>query len=118
VTPAELTLTAHDRARIFREDDITDIRERRSDPLLNGALWGLAVGAGAAAGITAIAATANYYVHEKRLPTMFAWFGGAGAGVGALIDGLKKNHRTLYRRHRSVTLQLQATPWQVVVGMG
>src|SRR3954467_3155247 len=46
VTPAELTLTAGDRARIFREDEIIGIRERRSDSVVDGALKGLAVGAG------------------------------------------------------------------------
>src|SRR3954471_10934650 len=118
VTPAELTLAAADRARIFRDDEISGIRERRSDSVLDGTLKGFAVGAGTVLGMTVIASSANYSAHGEGLASMFALFGGVGAGIGALIDGAKEHHRTLYRTQRPVTLHWQATPTQVVVGMG
>ena len=67
--------------------------ERCHPPHFLGALRcvgeeGLAAGPAAAAGITVIAASANYYVHEEALPSMFAWFGGAGAAVGAAHEEL------------------------------
>ena len=87
--------------REFAATDIQSIR-RRSDPLLNGVLWGF--GAGAAGGWVAMQATVCSGCHwdPPSFPVQMAMlFGAIGAGAGAGLDALFRHDDLVYARQSS-----------------
>jgi hypothetical protein len=78
-------------------DAVRTIKQRRSDSLRNGALWGLV--AGAAYGATAVAMTG---AEDESLGETMALaalvFGGVGTGAGVGIDALIRTNQVIYLR--------------------
>ncbi len=83
LSASAITLEVDGRPREFKEAEVSRITQRRGDPLGNGALWGLAAGAG--------------LIGLSMLPTLeegdggiavlvIAVFGGIGAAIGVGID--------------------------------
>jgi hypothetical protein len=97
-----LTLRVGKELRTFQERDVDTVRHRRQDPLANGALWGL--GVGAVAGFTPCGRC-----HIGPGLMMGGIFGGIGAGIGVGIDALIKGNVTIFRRRDSST-RIVVTP--------
>jgi hypothetical protein len=94
---SSLSIIANGTLRDFDERDIAAIRERRGDPLGNGALWGAAITSGLAAlSIGLRAADCDCGV------TVGAWFwvvganAAFGAGLGVAIDALIRREQVIY----------------------
>ena len=93
IDPSALTLNGGPGALTIRSDDVREIRERVRDSLLNGTLIGF--GAGLLVGAVASAANAEGGGSDAGWCLMF---GGIGAGLGALVDGLIPGEkRDVYR---------------------
>jgi small nuclear ribonucleoprotein (snRNP)-like protein len=74
------------------EGDVAEIELRDSDPVTNGALIGLGIGVG----LVALACTAGCDASIAVAGALV--YGGAGAGLGALFDSMKKSYSTIYVR--------------------
>jgi len=85
----------------FLEGQIDAIRQRRPDPLANGAKWGLAVGAGL--GVLAGIGLASEYEEGggTLIPVLAFAYGAIGAGAGAGIDALISSEQVIFARHGS-----------------
>jgi len=84
LSPSLLALSDRSGRHEWTEADIVSIRQRKGDSLANGALWGLAVGAGVGA-----------------ITGEWAWAAGGaaiGAASGYLYDQQKKKEEEAYRR--------------------
>ena len=114
LTPRELTMFVDGTPRVFGQNEIFRIHERRNDSLLNGALWGFGTGAGFVLGATIIANIANYYIDESRVAKTVMAFGASGAGVGVLVDALRKSRSVIYEkstaRSSPIDYRFQVTP--------
>jgi hypothetical protein len=101
LSSSSLELLVDGTQRRFAEGEIDSIRQRRSDPLANGAKWGFAVGAGlgALAGLT----LANEFDGSATgvIPMLALAYGGMGAGIGAGIDAMVSAPRVIYARGSS-----------------
>jgi len=99
-----LTLIAQGEGREFREADVTVIRQRRSDSLRNGALWGLLVGGAASAVPAAI------LCRDRDCGVGMVWgvpfYAGLGAGIGVGVDAMIAGLQDVYRRPSSARLTL------------
>jgi hypothetical protein len=91
-----LQLTLEDKSREFAEADVAEIRQRRSDPVSNGARVGAWVGGGIGGALMATICIAE--------PPDCGWGVAAaatylalGTGVGAGIDALIERDQTIYR---------------------
>jgi len=98
--PASLALTTGGARRDFREDQIDTIRQRRPDPLSNGARWGLLVGGGFGL-LTGAALVGDGNSAAVMIPIMGLAYGGIGAGVGAGLDALLSAEQVIYARRRA-----------------
>lgn len=96
LTSRELTMFVDGAPRVFGEREILRIHERRNDSLFNGALLGFGIGAGSALAMTSIAKSANYYVDEAKATQGILAFGAGGAGIGILVDALRKSRSLIY----------------------
>ena len=79
--------------RRFRTTDITRVRSRHSDPVLNGALIG--AGAAVASGLFLCTLTEPWENCRDDAGPMFR-IGAVGAGIGIAIDALIRGRRTIY----------------------
>jgi len=101
LSASALTLEVDGRPREFKEGEIFRITQRRGDSLGNGALWGLATGAGLAAiGV----ATADYDDEDAGWAAVaIALYGGIGAGIGVGVDALVTRRQVLFERPAGTT---------------
>jgi len=79
--------------RRFRTTDITRVRARHSDSVLNGALIG--AGAAVASGLFLCTRTEPWENCRDDVGPMFR-IGAVGAGIGIAIDALIRGRRTIY----------------------
>ncbi|HEY5617909.1 MAG TPA: hypothetical protein VIK60_08180 [Vicinamibacterales bacterium] len=100
LTSSELLLQLDGRAQRFHERDIARIRQRRSDSLANGALWGLGVGVGFTAMVMAGVAH-DYDVNLGSALLATGVYGGLGAGIGVGVDALIRTSTTIYESSAS-----------------
>jgi hypothetical protein len=99
LTPSELRLTSGGVEQQFSEQDVLEIRQRRSDSLGNGAIWGAAILGGGTALIFGIACSVDRCANED-VPLLVGGvliYTGIGAGVGVGIDAMIKGNQTVYR---------------------
>jgi hypothetical protein len=117
LSSSALALRVGNSLRQLREDDVTTIRHRRSDPLGNGALWGLGTGFG-----TGMVMCGRCHVGPGV--GMGLWFGAMGAGIGVGIDALIRGDVVVFRRSGtsgtrvSVAPQLARSHKSVAVSVG
>ena len=97
LSSSSLALRVAGTQRTFLAGDITSIRQRRPDPLTNGAKWGFIVGAGLGllAGIT-IASEYEGSSGTALIPMLGLVYGGIGAGAGAGIDAMHSSERVIF----------------------
>jgi len=99
ISASSIALTAGGSRHTFVESEIDNIRQRRSDPLSNGAKWGFAAGAGL--GLLAGVALSSEYEGSSGtaiIPILALAYGGIGAGVGAGIDALHSSEQVIFAR--------------------
>jgi hypothetical protein len=92
--------------RRFAEGNVRVVRQRRSDSLRNGTLWGLAIGAGVglAAGFDGDGYDIAYGLGGAAL------YGGIGAGIGVGIDAALKSNQTILFNPRPTQAGLTLRP--------
>lgn len=89
--------------RDFPEDQVLAITQRRQDSLGNGALIGLAVGAGFAMATVVSSCGDDGWINLCEGSTALALagiWGGLGAGIGAGVDAVIVHSRAVYRAPR------------------
>ena len=111
LSSSSLSIIANGTRHDFSEGDIASIRQRRGDPLGNGALWGFAVGAGLAAlAAGATAADCDCDVSAGLWLLLVAAEGAFGAGIGVGIDALIRRDLVVYQPRPPVARRLAITP--------
>lgn len=111
LSSSSMALLVSGMRRELREAEISTIRQRRSDPLKNGALWGLGVGAGlgTVAGL-ALASDCHNCNNSWIIPFAAAFYGGIGAGIGVGIDALVEGQQVIYARAQPSSARLKVAP--------
>ena len=97
VTGGIVTTNAGGDVRRLRASDITRVRVRHADPVLNGALIG--AGAAIASGLAFCRLMEPWENCRDDVGPMLR-IGAAGAGVGIVIDALIRGRRTVYEAPR------------------
>lgn len=106
-----LGLLAGGTRRELSENDVRTIQQRRPDSLSNGAIIGLAIGAGASAAlIIAFAASDSGDVDAGMAALAIGAYGGIGAGIGVGVDALIRGRQVIYQR-QSTGVQVGIAPW-------
>lgn len=101
-----VTTTAGDDIRRLRTMDITRVRVRHSDPVINGALIG--AGVAVASGLFLCRLTEPWENCRDDVGPMLR-IGAVGAGIGIGIDALIRGRRTIYDAAQGST-RLYAAP--------
>lgn len=109
LSPSQIVLDTGGGARAWREADVRTIRQRRGDPLGNGAVIGLGVGAG-------LGLTAGLLLREEvdevgwvAMATVI--YGGLGAAVGVGVDALVTRELVIFEGGGGAPrAQLRITP--------
>ena len=96
LSAASLTLVTGSGSRELRETDVAMIRQRRSDPLMNGAIIGALVGSGLA--LTIVATLLEHGDSTRGAAIGTAIYAGLGAAVGTSVDALIRGQRVIYRK--------------------
>lgn len=86
LSPSEIVLETSGGKRAWSEGEVRTIRQRRGDPLSNGALIGLGVGAGLGLAAGLVIVDEGNEVGWVVMPTLI--YGGLGAAIGVGIDAL------------------------------
>lgn len=76
----------------IKRPDIVRVRVARQDErdsLVNGALWGGAIGVGYVAGVAAYLAGGDDALSARGVTASLLFGGAVGAGVGALVDAAR-----------------------------
>ncbi len=111
LSPSTLAILANGIRHDFGEGDVASIRQRRGDPLGNGALWGFAVGAGLAA--LAVGTAASDCDCDVSAGA-WLWVVGANsvfvAGLGVGIDALIRRDHVIYRPGPAASRRLAIRP--------
>ncbi len=101
LTDSALTIARGGASHDFGEADVTTIRQKHGDPLRNGALWGLGLGAGFAGLAIAGICGAGVDGADGCGPIMLVAipvYGAMGAGIGAGVDALISGQRLIFER--------------------
>jgi hypothetical protein len=101
-----VTTSVGEDIRRFAAANITRVRVRQSDSVLNGALWG--AGAALASGLLLCSLTETWENCRDDVGPMFR-SGAIGAGAGIGIDALIRGRRTVYPTAPG-SARLHATP--------
>ena len=94
--------------RDLLESEVRTIRQRRPDSLANGALWGLAIGAGTALSIMLIPIEDGVSYGVQVLP--LAMFAGAGAGIGVGVDAMIAGRQVIYAKPAGSSPRVRVSP--------
>ena len=96
LSPSWLAIQVAGNRRLFLENEIAAIHQRRNDSLANGARWGFLVGAGLGVlgGITIVR---EYDGGGSALiPMLGLVYGAIGAGAGAGIDAMHTGEQVIF----------------------
>lgn len=97
LSAATLELAVNEQQRTFTDNDIALIRQRRPDPLRNGALIGLGVGVGIGA-LCLIGAAQEEEIGGGWAAACLGIYAGLGAAVGVGMDAAIRGTRPIYAR--------------------
>jgi hypothetical protein len=113
LSPSSLSLLAEGARREWTENDVTTIKQRRADSLGNGAIYGLAIGAGVAATLVAVVAAADEDedVSGSDVAIILGAYGAIGAGAGVGVDALIRRRHVIYQRPPASALPVGIAPW-------
>ena len=116
LTASELVVSARDGRRIFHGGDEIRVRQRRGDPLSNGA-W---IGAGVGVGLVALAAAGDD-TGDIDAPFVLAASGiyaAMGAGIGAGVDAIIRGRHVIYDNTSRSPASVSLIPWLSVSRIG
>ena len=108
LTSSMLVLMEKGSRRELSEREVTTIRQRRSDSLANGAIWGLAVG-----GLLATGMVAAFWEGDDDIGPAavgVALYSGVGAGIGAGVDALITRRHVIYQRRSTSAVEIGIVP--------
>ncbi len=112
LSSSTIALLAGGTRRVLSEGDVRTVQQRHNDSLANGALYGLAIGAGAATAlIIAVAAVDSEEVDAGLAALAIGAYGGIGAGVGVGVDALIRKRHVIYQRQSLAGVQVGIAPW-------
>lgn len=111
LSPSSLALMVDGQKRVYAAPDVSTIQAKRTDPLANGALWGLGVGAtlGLALGLY-MEGWDSEPSHGALAVTAALTYGGIGAGIGAGLDALHQSRQVIYAGPRRIARGLTMAP--------
>ena len=96
LTPALLRLATNGKIRDYAQGDTIEIKRKKADSLLNGALIGAATGAGL--GLADWISAGGCDCSSGEIVGIVAVTSAMGAGIGIGIDALITRHKIVYRR--------------------
>ena len=99
ISPSALSVRVAGTRYDLQESKYTVTRQRRQDSLKNGALLGFLAGAGSTAVLLAASGEYFYSVQWAMFPVIM---GGAGAGIGILVDSMITESKLIFSKKRSV----------------
>ena len=99
ISPSALSVLVAGTRYDLQESKYTVTSERRQDSLKNGALLGFLAGAGSTA---ALLAASDHYVYPVQWATFPLIMGGAGAGIGILVDSMITKSTLIFSEKESV----------------
>ena len=103
ISPSGLELIVDEARHDFSEANVETIRQWRHDPVRNGVLLGLAIGAG-------VGATAFRRSSDLSAPALiFGLSAAAGAGIGTLVDTAVPSWQIIYQSTNTAQ-RLNITP--------
>ena len=109
LSPSAIVLETRDGPRTWDEGDVRTIRQRRGDPLGNGALIGLGVGAGLGLAAGLVIVDEGNEVGWVVMPTLI--YGGLGAAIGVGVDALVTRELVIFESKGGLPrTQLRITP--------
>jgi hypothetical protein len=108
LTPQALVLGDGANRVSLDEKDITTITQRRSDPLGNGALWGMGIGGGLVG--LAFAATGDGGEGAGVVVGATIAWAAIGAGLGVGIDALIRRHMVVFERPGDAGPRVRVSP--------
>ena len=110
LSSSTLTLLAEGTRRELSEDDVRTIKQRRSDSLANGALFG--------------ACRWSSLRHDRDdrrsgakggrrggLSAVLGIYTAIGTGIGVAVDAVIRRHHVIYRRQPTLGVQMGISPW-------
>jgi hypothetical protein len=83
--------------RALLPTDVQTIRQRRPDPLANGAKWGFGIGAGLGL-LAGLAVDGEGETSAAIIPVVTLVYAGIGAGIGVGIDAMISSDQVIYSR--------------------
>lgn len=113
LSPTSLTLLIRNSQSVtFAATDIDTIRQRRADPLGNGARSGFWSGAaiGGAAALVAVAQDDYLSPSPVWIPIAAAFYGGIGAALGVGFDALFLHDQVIYARPATPRAVVRVSP--------
>ena len=107
LSSSSVALLVGDQRRDLQANQIAIIRQRRSDPLANGAKWGFGVGATIGL-LTGIGLASGYDAGNDSALIVFGTliYGGLGAGIGTGVDAMISGNQVIYAR-RAATVSVR-----------
>lgn len=111
--PSTLSIASATGPRRFTQDDVVVVRQRRPDPLKNGAAIGAVLGAGMGLMMELSCRGSDDYCGQAGWVTLGSTLWGLGAGV--FTDALLKTTTDVFRRGAGTTSAWSVSP---VIGRG
>jgi hypothetical protein len=108
VSMTGLVLMVESERRELHESDVTRVLERRRDSLVNGAIFGAAIGGGL--GLIGANRCANDFGCSGTTGEFLALWGGIGVGAGVGVDALIAKRRVIYERRPSLGASVRISP--------
>lgn len=100
---SSLALVVEGARRDLGQDEISTIRQRRSDSLANGAKWGFAVGAGIGL-LGGLALASGDGSSAAIIPVVSLLYGGIGAGIGVGVDAMMSAEQVIYAKRSALLI--------------
>jgi hypothetical protein len=100
LSPELLSMRIKRTTRLFRPEDIASVRQRRADPVKDGAIIGFGVGAG----LLVAAECGRCHIGMTLV------YGGIGAAIGAGIDAMIKKEVVVFRGKNSKGARISVEP--------
>lgn len=111
LSSSSLALTIDHRPREWRESEVARITQRRGDSLANGALIGLAIGAGGSAIAGAVWDANNVGdTAAGEYALVIAIYAGLGAAVGTGLDALIRKRQVIFEKGSASGVTVQIAP--------
>lgn len=111
ISPSMLRLLVSGASRDLQQDEVRMIRQRRADPLKNGALWGFGIGAGFGYFLAAQGAGADGgYAGDAAALAPVLITASLGSGLGVAVDAMLSRQQVIFERPATSTPKIGFLP--------